>query len=35
MKLLEIQKILIEKDKKKKGKLNYEDFSAWVGSCIH
>jgi hypothetical protein len=26
---------LIEKDKKKKGKLNYEDFSAWVGSCIH
>lgn len=31
----DLTKLLIEKDSKKQGKINYEDFSSWVGSCIH
>jgi hypothetical protein len=31
----DLKKLMIEKDSKKVGKLNYEDFSSWVGNSIH
>ena len=31
----DIAKLIKERDSKKKGTLHYEDFSAWVGNCIH
>ena len=31
----DLKKLMKEKDSKKLGKINYEDFSAWVGSSIH
>lgn len=31
----DLRKLLYERDSTKKGRLNYEDFSAWVGNCIH
>lgn len=31
----DLRKLMIEKDSKRVGKLNYEDFSSWVGSSIH
>lgn len=31
----DLKKLLKEKDSKKIGKINYEDFSSWVGASIH
>ena len=31
----DISKLIRERDQTKMGRLNYEDFSAWVGNCIH
>jgi Ca2+-binding EF-hand superfamily protein len=31
----DLKKLMKEKDQKKVGKINYEDFSSWVGSSIH
>ena len=31
----DLTKLLKERDSRRVGELNYEDFSAWVGNCIH
>jgi hypothetical protein len=31
----DLAKLIKERDSKHEGKLNYEDFSAWVGNSIH
>jgi Ca2+-binding EF-hand superfamily protein len=31
----DLKKIITDKDSKKIGKINYSDFSKWVGNTIH
>lgn len=31
----DLKKLMIDKDSKKVGKINYTDFSRWLGSTIH
>jgi len=31
----DLKKLIIDKDSKKEGKINYTDFSRWLGSTIH
>ena len=31
----DLSKLMRERDSQHVGKLNYMDFSAWVGNCIH
>lgn len=31
----ELKKLMIDKDSKKLGKINYSDFSKWLGNAIH
>ena len=31
----DLAKLLVERDHNKIGRLNYEAFSSWVGTCIH
>ena len=31
----DIKKLLVERDSKRRGKINYEDFSIWFGNSIH
>ena len=31
----ELKKLLIDKDSKKQGRINYSDFSKWLGNAIH
>lgn len=35
MQFNDLKKLMIEKDTKRKGKLNYTDFSKWLGGSIH
>lgn len=30
-----MKKIIVDKDSKKQGMINYSDFSKWVGTTIH
>ena len=32
---LELKKLMMDRDSKKAGRLNYTDFSKWLGSAIH
>lgn len=31
----DLKKLIVERDSKKQGTINYEDFSAWFGNSIH
>lgn len=31
----DLKKLIFSKSKQVKGKISYEDFSAWMGNCIH
>jgi len=31
----ELKKLMIDKDSKKEGRINYPDFSKWLGNTIH
>jgi hypothetical protein len=31
----DLKKLMTEKDSKNRGKLNYSDFSKWIGSTIN
>ena len=31
----DLKKLINSKSKHVKGKISYEDFSAWMGNCIH
>lgn len=31
----ELQKLMNDKDSKKQGRINYPDFSKWLGNTIH
>lgn len=31
----DLKKLITDKDSKKKGQLNYSDFSKWIGSTIN
>jgi hypothetical protein len=33
--LQDLQKLIREKDSKKRGYINYADFSSWLGGVIH
>jgi len=30
----DLKKLVIDKDSKKRGRINYQDFSRWLGSAI-
>ncbi len=31
----DLKKLIVDKDSKKIGRINYQDFSRWLGSSIH
>ena len=35
LKFNDLKKLIESKDHFNRGKISYEDFSAWVGNCIH